>query len=95
MDAAAFGLGLSATAENENVHIKWNRESPAIRAAQRGSLEIQDGKNVKVVELDSGALQTGSVIYPPLSPSLGLRLQLTMKGSTTVSESLEWSRAQP
>jgi hypothetical protein len=95
VDAAAFGLGLTATAKDENVHIRWNRESPAIRAAQRGRLEIQDGKFTKTVELDSGALQTGSVMYPPLSQNLNLRLQLTIKGSSTVSETLDWSKGQP
>ena len=95
VDAAAFGLGLSATAKEENVHIKWNRESPAIRAAQRGHLEIKDGNFVKTVELDSGALQTGSVMYPPLSPNLSLRLELSIKGSSTVSETLDWSKGQP
>lgn len=94
VDAAAFGLGLSASTKDENVHIKWNRESAAIRAAQRGTLEIRDGKYTKTVELDSGALQTGSVMYPPVSDNVDLRLQLTIRGSNVVSETLEWARAQ-
>ncbi len=94
VDATAFSLGLSATSKGENVHIKWNRESPAIHAAQHGTLEITDGKYAKTVDLDSGALQTGSVMYPPISDSLSLKLRLTIKGSTMVSETLDWSKTQ-
>lgn len=92
LDASSFGLGLSATTKNDNLYIQWNRESPAIKSAQRGQLEIGDGKYHKVVDLDANSLQTGSVVYPPVSNSVSLKFQVTVKGTTAVAESLDWSR---
>lgn len=92
VDAAAFSLGLNATAANDNIHVRWNRDSPAIRAALHGRLEIRDGQYTKTVELESGALQTGSVMYPPLSDSVNLRLELSINARDVVSETIEWSK---
>lgn len=92
VDASAFALGLTATRKEENLHIQWNRQSPAIRLAQRGKLDIQDGKNRKSVELDAPSLQNGSVIYPPLSPAGTVRLEVTVQGASSVVQSLDWIR---
>lgn len=93
-DASAFALGLTATGKEGTLHIRWNREAPAIRAAERGRLEIKDGNYGKTVDLDASSLQTGSVIYPPLSSSVSLRFQVIVKGSTEVVETLDWSKPQ-
>ena len=85
-------LGLNATLKNDNLYIQWNRDSPAIKTAQRGQLEIDDGKYHKSVELDANSLQTGSVVYPPVSDNITLRFQVTVKGTTVVAETLDWSK---
>ena len=94
VDATAFHLGLTAEARDENLHIRWNRESPAIKAAQRGRLEIHDGRFMKTVDLDSSSLQTGSVMYPPLTDTVSLRLQVVVKGTSSVAETLDWSKSE-
>lgn len=90
----SFPIGLTASSKNDNLYIRWNREAPAIRSAQGGRLEIQDGKYIKNVELDASSLQTGSVVYPPLSPKVTLRLQLAMKGTTSVVETVDWAKGE-
>ncbi len=94
LDPSAFALGLTAAGTDENLHIHWNRDALAIRSAERGRLEIQDGKYLKTVDLDANSLQTGSVVYPPINPKVNLRLQVTIKGANAVSENLDWSRKQ-
>ncbi len=91
LDASSFTLGLNASLKNDNLYIQWNRESPAIKAAQHGQLEIGDGKYHKVVDLDASSLQTGSVVYPPVSGNVSLRFLVIVKGTTSVAETLDWS----
>jgi hypothetical protein len=92
LDASSFALGLTATAKSDNLYIHWNRESPAIKAAQRGQLEIADGQYHKTVDLDATSLQTGSVVYPPVSNNVSLRFHVIVKGTTSVGETVEWSK---
>jgi hypothetical protein len=92
VDASAFALGLSATGKEDSLHIRWNRESPAIKSAERGRLEIKDGSYSKTVDLDASSLQTGSVMYPPLSANVSLRFQVTIKENTAVVETLDWAK---
>lgn len=92
LDQSTFALGLNATWNDGNLHIKWNRDAPAIRLAQHGRLEIQDGKYDRVVDLDVSSLQTGSVVYPPASAKVTLRLEVVVKGNSSALETLIWSR---
>jgi hypothetical protein len=94
VEPAAYQLGLTAELREDSLRIRWNRESPGIKLAQRGRLEIRDGQFSKVVDLDSSSLQTGSVMYPPLSANVSLRFEVTIKGTSSVVERLDWSRSQ-
>jgi hypothetical protein len=91
MDAGAYDLGLSATGKEDSLHIRWNREAPAIKSAERGRLEIADGTYNKTVDLDASSLQTGSVVYPPLSANVRLRFQVTIKENTVLVQTLDWA----
>ena len=93
-EGSSLALGLSATGKDENLRVQWNRASPAIKSAQRGRLDIRDGTYSKTVDLDANSLQTGSVMYPPLTNKVVLRLEVTLKGTTVVTETLEWSKKQ-
>jgi hypothetical protein len=93
VDASALSAGLTAARKGDNLHIRWNRESLAITSAQSGVLEIEDGPNRKMVELDSSALQNGSVIYPPVSERVTLRLDIVVNSGTRVVETLSWSKS--
>jgi hypothetical protein len=92
VDASVLGIGLSVVRRGDNLHISWNREALAIRNAQRGTLVIEDGGYKKAVDLDASALQNGSVIYPPTSENVNLRLEVALTSGTQISEARGWSK---
>lgn len=89
--ANPYALGLRLTRDGHNIHIRWDRSSPAIRAARRGVLSITDGSMNKNVDLDAATLQNGSVIYRHLSDSLSFRLEAYPAENTSVAESVQAS----
>lgn len=92
-DAADFfKVGMSAERTGDDIHIKWDRQAPAIRAAQHGVLTIEDGRYSKTLELDQSQLQNGSVVYSRSSNSVHFRLQLSTGLRDTVTETVEWSQ---
>lgn len=87
----AYSVSLAVTENDDSLHVRWDRQAPAIRAAERGVLEITDGNNpTKIVDLSTTTLKTGSVIYRHLTPAVRFRLQLFMKGHTVVTENINW-----
>ncbi len=87
---APYSLALSVTRTGENLTVHWNRDAPAIRAAQKGSLEIEDGKYSKPVDLDLAHLQGGSLIYRNSSDHVRFRLIVSLNARSSVTETLEW-----
>ncbi len=87
--ANPYTLGLRLTRSGENIHIRWDRSSPAIRSARRGVLSITDGSINKTVDLDVATLQNGSVIYRHVSGALGFRLETYPSENTSLAESIQ------
>ena len=87
---ADFSLGLVVTRTDDNLTVKWNRDAPAVRRAQKGVLEIEDGGYAKPVDLDQAHLQGGSIIYRNTSRTVHFRLIVNMSGRLTVTESIDW-----
>lgn len=90
MDASAFRLNLSAGRNGNTLTVRWDRNSPAVRAAGRGVLEIQDGDLAKPVPLDAAHLREGSVVYQNTSPLVQFRLVVYVTPEVTVNEAVEW-----
>jgi hypothetical protein len=88
--AADFSLALSVTRTGNNLTVRWNRAAPAVRAAQKGLLEIEDGAYSKPVELDLAHLQGGSLIYRNSSNHVRFRLIVSLNARSNVAETLEW-----
>ena len=82
---------MSTEQNGEDIHVKWDRQAPAIRAAQRGVLTIEDGRYSKTLELDPGQLQNGSVVYRRSTNSVRFRLQLFSGLRDTQTETVEWT----
>ena len=57
-----FSLGLTVTREGTNLSVKWDREAPAVKAAQKGLLEIEDWRPTKPLDLDVAQLRNGSIL---------------------------------
>lgn len=89
--ANPYALGLRLTRNGHNIHVRWDRSSPAIRAARRGVLTITDGSINKSVDLDATTLQNGSVIYRHLSDTLSFRLEAYPAENASVAESIQAS----
>ena len=87
-----FALSLSAAKSNDNLKVTWNRQASAIRAAQKGVLEIEDGGYGKPVELDAGQLRNGTLIYRNSSNSVLFRLTVYPYGRVSVSETFAWKQ---
>jgi hypothetical protein len=87
-----FGLGLAIAKTDDNLSVKWDRQAVAVRTAQHGLLEIEDGKYTKSVELDTAQLQNGSIIYRNTSKSVRFRLIVYPKAKVSVTETAEWKQ---
>jgi hypothetical protein len=87
---AAFSLALSVVRTGDNLTVQWNHDAPAVRAAQKGVLEIEDGAYSKPVALDLAQLQGGSLIYRNSSNRVRFRLIVSVNARSSVTETLEW-----
>ncbi len=87
-----FGLALTVGKSDDNLNVRWNRDAPAVRNAQRGVLEIQDGGYAKPVDLDAAHLQNGSIIYRNSSNNVRFRLVVYLNSRLSVSETLDWQQ---
>jgi hypothetical protein len=87
-----FALGLSVSRSDENLNVKWDRRAPAIRDAQRGTLEIEDGSYTKSVDLKSVDLHSGSIIYRNASSAVRFRLTVFPEERVSVTETAEWKQ---
>jgi hypothetical protein len=88
--AAEFPLSLSVTRSDDNLTVRWNRESAPVRGAQKAVLEIEDGGFSKPVELDAAHLLGGSIIYRNSSNTVRFRLIVYLNPRLTVTETLDW-----
>ena len=97
--SSAFGL--RADRSGSQWRLSWNREAAPVRSASRGHLSITDGVVPREVELSQADLQTGSVIYSPLSDDIRFRLDIyDLERARTISESVRvlgspWSPSSP
>ena len=87
-----LSLSLSVKKSGENLHLSWSRRSPAVRYAQKGLLEIDDGGYTRPVTLDAAQLQNGSLIYRSLSSSVRFRMTVFPQARVSVVETLEWKQ---
>ncbi len=85
-------LGLSVSQADDNLNVKWDRQSAAIRRAQRGTIEIEDGGEPVSRSLDGIELQNGSLIYRNSSNSVKFRLIVYPAARVSVTETAEWRR---
>ena len=90
--AQDLSLTLSVKRNDNNLSVTWNRFAPAIRAAQKGLLEIDDGGYTKPVALDAAQLQNGSLIYHNATSAVRFRLTVYPQARVSVVETFEWKQ---
>ena len=80
-------LGLRVERRINDWRLKWNRNA-AVNALG-GRLSITDGAMHKQLDLDAHELQTGSIVYTPLTEHVVLRLEIVgPESQAPISESL-------
>lgn len=76
--------------------LTWNRDSDAIRNARNGVLTISDGDRNEDHRMERSELQTGSIMYTPLTADVGFHLEVTgPDNSKTATESVRVLRTRP
>ena len=88
--ASDFAVSLAVERSGDNLMVRWNREAPAVRSASSGLLEIDDGGDIKRMELDRANLSGGTFIYRNGSEKVRFRLVLYLDPGVSVTEELEW-----
>ncbi len=88
--AADYSLGLSVTKEGDNLSVRWDGEASAVRVAQKGVLEIEDGGRTKPVELDAAQLRNGSILVGNSSNMVRFRLIVYPQPRVSVMQTMEW-----
>jgi hypothetical protein len=83
-----YALNLTATPSAESVHLRWDRDSVPVRLAQKGVLLIVENGSRKAVDLDTGHLRHGSVIYRRFSDDVKFRLEVYVNDQMSVTETL-------
>jgi hypothetical protein len=89
-----YSLGLTVNREGSNLSVKWDRDAPAIKAAQKGVLEIEDAGYTKPVDLDAAQLRNGSVLFTNSSKTVRFRLIVYPQARVTVMQTLEWKEPE-
>jgi hypothetical protein len=92
ISARDLSLSLSVKKSGDNLRLSWSRMSPAVRSAQRGLLEIDDGGYTRPVTLDAAQLQNGSLIYRSVSNSVRFRMTVFPQARVSVVETLDWKQ---
>jgi hypothetical protein len=87
-----FAVSLAVERNGDNLMVRWNRDAPAIRSANSGLLEIDDGGEMKRMELDRANLSGGNFIYRNASEKVRFRLVIFLDPGVSVAEELDWPR---
>jgi hypothetical protein len=90
--ASDFAVSLAVERNGDNLMVRWNREAPAVRSANSGLLEIDDGGETKRMELDRANLSGGNFIYRKASEKVRFRLVIYLDPGVSVTEELDWPR---
>ena len=87
-----FNLALSVTQSGGDLQLKWDRQSLAIRSAEKGILTIEDGSYNKAINLTRAELESGSIVpYHPQSRHVRFRLDVFPNPRNCVSETIDWN----
>ena len=92
MPADPYDLKLALSRNGSTLTLAWDRHAPAIRSALRGSVLIEDGSARIPKDLSATELQTGSIVYTPITSSVHFRLQVFPKERDSIAETIDWNQ---
>ena len=79
-------IGLSTLDADGQLQIRWDRDAPAVRNANGGTLVIEDGGPPRVVTIDPAHLRTGSFTYGRQSERVDVAVTLHTPDGQSVRE---------
>ncbi|HEY6345955.1 MAG TPA: hypothetical protein VIY49_31090 [Bryobacteraceae bacterium] len=85
-----FSVALHVVPAGDGLNVRWDPGAPAIRSAQSGVLQIEDGDYSEHVDLDSAHLRNGELFYRSSSPSVRFRLTVYEGARVSVTETVDW-----
>lgn len=88
-------LGLTIEKSGEGLHVRWDRQAPAIERATAGALTITDGTFNRLIQIDRHQLRNGSVIYRNLSNRVIFRLEVFSRERTSLVETAIFESVAP
>ncbi len=84
--AAPVPLGLTTTDEGGQLHIAWDRDSPAVRSATAALLSISEGTSPLIIPLDQAHLQNGTFTYGRQGNRVDVSLAVQLADGRYVTE---------
>jgi hypothetical protein len=88
--ADPYSLNLTATRVDDNILVKWDRQSLAVKGGWRGLLTISEGEDSKSVQMDVPQLQNGTVLYRHVAPEIHFKLEVFLKEQRSIVETYTW-----
>ena len=79
-------LGLTTADEGGQLHIAWDRNSPAVRSGATAVLSISDGADPLAIPLDAAHLQSGSFTYGRQGSRVDVSLAVQLNDGRSVKE---------
>lgn len=90
-----FELGLRARTQSDRVLLRWSADSFAARNATAGTVIIEENNTAVTQSLSEPELRGGSILHLPTADQVRFRLELTLPGDRSATESVAWQRAAP
>jgi len=88
--ATDYSLSMAVSKSGDALALRWNGESPIVRRADHGVLEIHDGDYEKVTDLDTTQLHNGNIIFRNQTGTVIFHLTVYLNSNLSVSENLAW-----
>jgi hypothetical protein len=86
--AASRPLQLRATLSAQQLEVSWDHSSSVIQQADTGMLRISEGDITESVPFEASQLQDGVLVYRPRTNDVSVRMEVTERDGSQVSESV-------
>jgi hypothetical protein len=88
--ASSTDLGLMVVPRSHLLEIRWNRESAAIAASEKGEMQITEAGTTQTLPFDQIQLREGYIAYMPTTNEVSIRFEVTGKDGAMTSQSTQW-----
>ena len=83
------GLGMRVQMQGDAILLSWNRDTPAVRSATKGVLQIEDGSRKHRTILEPDQLANGSILYNAGQADVDFNLTVYGTDGSTITDHLQ------